>query len=103
MIRLMLRFSFWAILASTLLPGLRHADVFKDGVNTDTLGQAIELTKADLASLCVRNPSACEAAQSGLSVFANQAKAGALAAYHGIRTQFDAPDSAVKTGGIQKN
>ena len=41
--------------------------MFKDGVNTDTLGQAIELTKADLASLCVRNPSACEAAQSGLS------------------------------------
>ena len=99
----MLRLGFWAVLATALLPGLKHADVFKSGVNADTLGQAFELTMADLATVCVRNPSACEAGKLGASMAVDQAKAGVLAAYQGIRTQFDEPDGALKTGGIQKD
>lgn len=99
----MLRLGFWTVLATALLPGLKHADVFENGINTDTLKQAFELTMADLATVCVRNPSACEAGKLGASMAFDQAKAGMLAAYQGIRTQFDQPDGALKTGAIQKD
>lgn len=97
----MVRIGFWAVLASAVLPGVRHADVFKSGINAETLGQAFDLTMADLATVCVRNPSGCEAARLGASMAAEQAKAGMLAAYHGFRTQFEKPDELLKTGGIQ--
>ncbi len=89
------------MLASAVLPGLRHADVFKSGINAETLSQVFDLTMADLATVCVRNPTGCEAARLGASIAAEQAKAGMLAAYHGIRTQFDKPDEKLKTGSIQ--
>ena len=100
LIRLMLRFGFWAFLAAALVPGLKHADVFKSGVNSDTINQAYELTKADLATVCVRNPSACEAGQLAGAAALDQVKAGFLAAYQGIRTQYDEPDAKLKTGSI---
>ena len=84
------------------LPGLKHADVFKDGVNAVTLQRAAQLSLADLASICERNPSICEAAQSAASIAIVQAKSGLLLAYHGIRLQYDAPDRETPTAGISK-
>jgi hypothetical protein len=101
-IRLMLRLGFWTAAVTAAVPGLRHADVFKDGVNADTLGQAYHMTIADLSSLCARNPSLCQMGEAGASMAFDQAKSGFLAAYHGIRTQYDAPDAKTTTGSIRK-
>ncbi len=102
LIRLFLRFGFWTLLVTAVLPGLKHADVFKDGVNADTLSRALELSMVDFANFCARNPSVC---QTGKSVAANaleQAKTGVLTAYQGVRTQFDEPDRETITSGIRK-
>ncbi len=102
LIRLVMRFGFWAFLVTAVLPGLKHADVFKDGINVDTLGRAAQLSMADLASFCVRNPSVCQASQNIASNAIVQVKSSLLTAYHGVRRQYDEPDREMATAGISK-
>jgi Family of unknown function (DUF5330) len=102
MIRLLFRFGFWALLLTAVLPGLKHADVFKDGVNAGSLTSAAQLSIADFAAFCTRNPSACETGMTVASSMAEEAKAAALTAYQGVRTQFDRPDRSTVTSGIAK-
>jgi hypothetical protein len=102
MIRLILRLGFWTAAVTAAVPGLMHVDVFRDGVNAETLGQAFHLTMADLATLCARSPSFCQAGETVASMALDQAKTGLLNAYQGIRTQYDKPDAATNTGGIRQ-
>lgn len=102
MIRLLLRFGFWAFLVTAALPGLKHADVFKNGINPATLNQAMQLSISDFANFCSRNPTVCQTGATVASNAMEQAKAGALTAYQGVRTQFDNPDRLTTTGAIRK-
>jgi hypothetical protein len=98
----MLRLGLLTAAVTAAVPGLRHADVFKDGVNAETLKSVFELTMADLATLCVRNPTFCQTGEAGVSIALDKAKSGLLNAYHGIRTQYDDPDAETKIGVIGK-
>ena len=102
LIRLVMRIGFWAFLVTAVLPGLKHADVFKEGINVDTLGRAAQLSMADIASFCARNPSVCQAGQSVASTAIVQIKSSVLTAYHGVRKQYDEPDRETSTAGISK-
>ncbi len=85
-----------------MLPGLKHADVFKDGVNTETLNRALMMSIADFANFCVRNPSVCHTGENVAANVLEQAKTRFITAYHGVRTQFDEPDRDTTTAGIAK-
>lgn len=102
MIRLLLRFGFWALLVTVFLPGLKHADVFSEGVNAATLGRVAQLAYADLANLCTRNPAFCQTAKTATADALEKAKSGMLAAYEGVRTQYDEPDRDTITASIRK-
>ena len=102
MVRLLLRFGFWAFLVTAVLPGLKHADVLKEGINPDTLGRVAQLAYADLANLCTRNPAFCQTAKAATADALETAKSGMLAAYQGVRTQYDEPDRDTITASIRK-
>lgn len=102
MVRMFVRFGFWAALVTVALPGLKHADVFKNGVNSQTLSLAAQLAYNDLVSFCPRNPTVCRTGQSIAADTLKTAKTAALAAYQGIRTQYDEPDRDTVTASIRK-
>lgn len=102
LIRLMLRLGFWTLLLSAALPGLKHADVFKDGVNAGSLSLAARLSMQDIANFCPNNPTVCQSGETVAADTLAKAKSEALKAYHGIRTQFDEPDRETATAGIRK-
>ncbi len=103
MIRFMLRLTFWGCLIVAVLPGARKSGAFEGELGIGTIGQALQATIADLSNFCARNSNACQTGATVIAEASATAKDSLLAAYQGIRGQYDEPDRETMTGSIKGN
>jgi Family of unknown function (DUF5330) len=100
MIRFVMRLTFWGCLIVAVLPGARKSGVYNGDLGVETVANAVHATILDLSNFCSRNDGVCE---TGLVAFTNAsatAKESLLAAYQGVRGQYDEPDRQTITSSI---
>jgi hypothetical protein len=101
MIRFMIRLTFWGCLIVAVLPGARNSGVYDGQLGFEAVGRAFQATILDLSNFCSRNSDVCQTSIVAFSKASATAKDSLLAAYHGVRGQYEQPDRDTMTGSIK--
>jgi hypothetical protein len=93
---------FWACLVVAVLPSARNSGVYDSDLGPGTIIAAFQATALDLSNFCARNAKACDTGLAALKEASTTAKTSLLAAYDGVRDQYEEPDRETMTGSVKK-